>query len=84
VKRAILFFGQLRDAAGASALEAELPDDIADVPALVDWLGRENDQLRMALRRAGVRVAIDKAFAAADAKLAGAREIAFMSPLSGG
>ena len=84
MKRSILFFGQLRDAAGTSALETELPDDIGDVPALVDWLGRENDELRSTLRRAGVRVAIDRVCASPNAKLGEAREIAFMSPLSGG
>jgi molybdopterin converting factor subunit 1 len=84
VKRSILFFGQLRDAAGTSAFEADLPDSVADVPALIDWLGRENDHLRTALRRTGVRVAIDKAFVSRNATLDGAREVAFMSPLSGG
>lgn len=84
MKRSILFFGQVRDVAGASVVEVELPDSIADVPALINWLGRENDHLRAALRRAGVRVALDMTFAPANASLGGAREIAFMSPLSGG
>jgi molybdopterin converting factor small subunit len=84
VKRSILFFGQLRDAAGASVLETVLPESVTDVPALIDWLGRENDPLRTALRRTGVRVALDKAFVSREATLGGAREVAFMSPLSGG
>lgn len=84
MKRSILFFGQLRDAAGTSAIEAELPDDVADVQALIAWLGAGNDRLGAALRQTGVRVAKDKTFASDDAQLGEAREIAFMSPLSGG
>ncbi len=84
MKRSILFFGQLRDAAGTSAIEVELPADVADVPALIAWLEASNDRLGAALRQTGVRVAKDKAFAGAGAQLGEAREIAFMSPLSGG
>ncbi len=84
MKRSILFFGQLRDAAGVAAFETELPSDVATVPALIDWLEQENADLGAALRRTGVRVALDNAFATANASLAGAQEIAFMSPLSGG
>lgn len=84
MKRSILFFGQLRDVAGGPAMETVLPMDVADVPGLISWLGAENEQLGAALRRAGVRVALDKTFAPADARLGDAQEIAFMSPLSGG
>jgi molybdopterin synthase sulfur carrier subunit len=84
MKRSILFFGQVRDVAGAAAIEAELPADVGDVPALIDWLTAGNEHLGAALRAPGVRVAIDWTITPGTAMLHGAREIAFMSPLSGG
>lgn len=84
MKRSILFFGHIGDVAGTSLLETVLPVNICDVPSLIEWLGAANPHLGAALRTKGVRVAIDWTFAPADASLANAREIAFMSPLSGG
>jgi molybdopterin converting factor small subunit len=84
MRRSILFFGRLRDVAGAASIEPSLPAAIADIPSLIDWLSADNAELGAALRRPGVRVAIDQRFATSDAMLESAREIAFMSPLSGG
>lgn len=84
MKRSILLFGPLRDVAGAATIDAAVPTDVRDIPSLIAWLGAENAELASALRAPGVRVAIDQAFASADAELGNAREIAFMSPLSGG
>lgn len=81
----ILFFGRLRDIAGCSRLAASLPagvDTVADVRA---WLALRDPVLGEALQAPGVRVAVDQTFCLADTDAAsGAREIAFMSPLSGG
>jgi sulfur-carrier protein len=78
----VLFFGRLRDLAGASEIEiSEAVHSIDDLKAL---LGRANPALALALNEPSVRVAIDRAFAADDAPLRQAQEIAFMPPLSGG
>ena len=87
MKRSILFFGHLGDVAGTSQMEAELPADVCDVASLIEWLSAHNEHLGAALRAIGVRVALDRTFAPAapaNARLDGAKEIAFMSPLSGG
>ena len=84
MERAILFFGRLRDVAGAARLDAAPPGHVRDVPALIDWLAARDQELGKALRGPGVRVALDKSFVASDAALGETHEIAFMSPLSGG
>lgn len=81
---AILFFGSVRDAAGTALLDATPPPEVRDIPALVDWLAAGNARLGVALRAPGVRVAIDQTFASSTARIESAREVAFMSPLSGG
>lgn len=81
----LLFFGRLRDIAGFAERTVELPatvDSIADLRAL---LSAQDPDLGAAITAPGVRVAVDQAFCLSDATPArGAREIAFMSPLSGG
>lgn len=78
----ILFFGRLRDVAGCTALELEQCG--ADLGALRDLLARDNAALGAALRDQSVRVAVNHEMVAHDASLEGAREIAFLPPLSGG
>ncbi len=78
----VLFFGRLREIAGAQELQCDA--ELADVAALRDWLSARNPELGEALRAPGVRVAREQSFCSFDEPLSGAREIAFMSPLSGG
>lgn len=78
----VLFFGRLRDIAGAS--EIDVADGGGSVAELRALLGAANPALGETLAALEVRVAIDQIMAAADANIEGAREIAFMPPLSGG
>lgn len=79
----VLFFGKLRDIAGQS--ETEIGRAFASIRELRAALGAENPMLAEALAAPGVRVAIDQQMAIGpDAPISGAKEIAFMSPLSGG
>lgn len=80
----ILFFGPIRDAAGYSELSLDLPGEIDSLVRLRAWLAERDPRLGEAIGARGVRVAVDRAFVGADAKLARPGEIAFMSPLSGG
>ncbi len=81
----ILYFGKLRDAAGRASQDAAPPSDIATVGQLIAWIGADRPDLADALSQPSVRVAIDQEIAAGpDAPLAGAGEIAFMPPMSGG
>lgn len=78
----VLFFGRLRDIAGAS--EIDVADGGGSVAELRALLNAENPGLGDALGSPEVRVAIDQIIAGDDASIEGAREIAFMPPLSGG
>ena len=80
----VLFFGRLRDTAGRAEMDCAPPADIATIAGLRAWLGAQDDALGTALAAPGIRVARDQSFCGFDAALAGAREIAFMAPLSGG
>ena len=80
----VLFFGSLRDAAGHSELRLSPPAEINTVGALAAWIARDNPELLLATKKPGMRVARDQDFCSLETPLAGAAEIAFMSPLSGG
>lgn len=80
----ILFFGRLRDAAGASEAAHELPASLRTVADVRAWISAHDPHLGAALAAPGVRVAVDQVFAADDTPACGAGEIAFMAPLSGG
>jgi molybdopterin converting factor small subunit len=81
----ILFFGRLRDAAGGAEFADELPASLATVADVRRWLAEQDPVLGEALRAPGVRVAVDQMFCLNESQDAQeAREIAFMSPLSGG
>ena len=73
------FFGRLRDAIGGE-LEVEVPGDVTDSDALRSWLGREHP----ALLDPSVKMALDDRILAAPTLIEGAREIAFLPPVSGG
>jgi molybdopterin synthase sulfur carrier subunit len=81
----LLFFGRLRDIAGAAQLAETLPAEVATVADVRAWLARRDPILGEAIAAPGVRVAVNQALCLSDADVArGADEIAFMSPLSGG
>lgn len=81
----ILYFAWLRDRAGIGEEEVSPPADVADVAGLVSWLVARGGGPAKALADLDrVRVAVDQEFAGLDAPLAGAREVAFFPPVSGG
>jgi len=73
------FFGRLRDAV-ADELEVEVPPHVEDSEQLRVWLGREHP----ALLDSAVKIALDDRILVAPATLAGASEVAFLPPVSGG
>jgi molybdopterin synthase sulfur carrier subunit len=81
----ILYFGKLRDAAGRSGDDADLPGDVATISELIAWIGAREPELGAMLSAPTVRVAVDREIAAGpQARVSGAGEIAFMPPMSGG
>ena len=81
----LLYFAWVRERIGTGAEEIDLPADVATVTDLLDWLSTRSDAHSAALvDRSRLRVAIDQRFAASDASVAGAGEIAIFPQVTGG
>ena len=81
----LLFFGRLRDVAGESERDLDLPAKLATIADLRAWLGESDAALAEALNARGIHVAIDQVICVrGEGHVRGAAEIAFMPPLSGG
>ena len=81
----ILYFARMRQIIGKSEEEIVLPADITTVSRLIDFLKERDDAYVSAFADSRiVRAAIDQAHAPLDASIAGAREIAFFPPVTGG
>jgi molybdopterin synthase sulfur carrier subunit len=82
----LLYFAWVRERIGLKEEEVELPAGIATVADLVAWLKGRGPGYEYALSEPrAIRIAIDKRHAGDDdAPVAGAREIAFFPPMTGG
>jgi sulfur-carrier protein len=81
----VLYFAWVRERIGKGEEELEPPPEVATVGQLVDWLVRRGDEYAHAFANPKViRAAIDRSHVRPDAKIAGAREIAFFPPMTGG
>ena len=81
----VLYFAWVKEKTGVAAEDIELPANVATVSDLMDWLRTRGPEFENAFRQSGViRAAIDQAHVRPDAPLAGAREIAFFPPVTGG
>ncbi len=79
------YFAWVREKVGTADEVASLPAKIETVADLIDWLKARGENYEAAFARADViRVAIDQTHARSDAKIAGAAEIAFFPPVTGG
>ena len=81
----LIYFAWVRERIGLPEEDVELPPAIATIADLVGWLKTRGEEYDYAFENEGVvRAAIDKVHARPDAPLAGAREIAFFPPMTGG
>ena len=81
----ILYFAWVRERIGASEETVDLPPDVETPRALAACLAGRSPGHRAALSDLSrIRVAIDQEFADLDASIAGAREVAFFPPVTGG
>jgi len=81
----ILYFAWVREKTGKAEEIVDLPADVGTVAELVAWLKSRGPEYAEAFARAEViRAAIDRAHVKPGARLAGAREIAFFPPVTGG
>lgn len=79
------YFAWVREKVGTADEVVSVPSDVSTVAQLVDWLKSRGENYEAAFARADViRVAIDQTHARPDAKIAGASEIAFFPPVTGG
>jgi sulfur-carrier protein len=77
----ILYFAWVRDAVGVAEEAVDIPGDVLTVADLADWLAKHHPILA---DRDRLRVAVDLVMAGFDAPVAGAKEIAFFPPVTGG
>jgi molybdopterin synthase sulfur carrier subunit len=81
----ILYFARIRQIAGRSMEEVEVPASVATVSDLIDFLSKRDDGVAAALaERRTLRAALDQTHVALDAPLGSAREVAFFPPVTGG
>ena len=81
----VRYFAWVRERVGKAEEEINPPPDIATVGELVAWLTRRGEGYAYAFENPKViRSAIDKIHVQANARIEGAREIAFFPPMTGG
>lgn len=81
----VLYFAWLRERIGAGQEVVEPPSDVATARELAAWLAEREPRYEAAFADlAAIRVAIDQEEAELDSSIAGAAEIAFFPPVTGG
>jgi len=81
----ILYFARLRQIIGRGQEDIDVPADVKTVRALIDYLKSRDEGVAVAfadLRT--LKVAINQSHVSLDASLAGATEVAFFPPVTGG
>ena len=81
----IKYFAWVRERIGKTEETIEPPADVRTVDDLIGWLAKRGETYAYAFEKPRViRAAIDHAHVKADAAIAGAHEIAFFPPMTGG
>jgi molybdopterin synthase sulfur carrier subunit len=81
----LLYFAWVRERIGKAQEEVAVPAGVATVAQLVAWLSQRGEEYAHAFENPKIiRAAIDRAHVKPDTAIAGAREIAFFPPMTGG
>jgi molybdopterin synthase sulfur carrier subunit len=81
----LVYFAWVRERVGLSEETVALPEGVATIADLVCWLKSRDEGYEAAFANAAVvRAAIDRHHVKPDAAIAGASEIAFFPPMTGG
>jgi sulfur-carrier protein len=81
----VKYFAWVRERVGLAEETIEPPPDVHTVNDLMGWLARRNEAYAHAFQTPRViRAAIDHAHVKSDTMIAGAREVAFFPPMTGG
>ena len=80
-----LYFAWVRERIGHGEEEIAPPADVRTVGEVISWLkARGENYAEVFANEKAIRVALDRTHVKQDAALAGAREIAFFPPMTGG
>lgn len=81
----LVYFAWVRERVGKSEETVELPEGVETIADLVGWLRSRGPEYMIAFAKPEVvRAAVDHAHVKPGARIAGAREIAFFPPVTGG
>ncbi len=81
----LVYFAWVRERIGRAEEELSPPPEVATIADLLAWLRGRGEGYAYAFEDPGVvRAAIDKVHAKPEAAIAGASEIAFFPPMTGG
>ena len=81
----VRYFAWVRERVGKVEEDLEPPPEVTTVRDLVAWLAGQGEGYAYAFENPGVvRSAIDQHHVRSDARIAGAKEIAFFPPMTGG
>jgi len=81
----IVYFAWVRERVGKAEEELAPPRSVVTIAELIKWLSDRGEEYAHAFENPKViRAAIDRAHVRPDAAIAGAREIAFFPPMTGG
>jgi len=81
----VLYFAWLRQRVGVAEETLEVPPAVDTVAKLIDWLKERDEGYRNAFADLRiVRAAVNQSLVPLDTPLAGAREVAFFPPVTGG
>jgi sulfur-carrier protein len=81
----LLYFAWVRERVGKPEEDIALPASVKTVADLMTWLRSRGEEYAYAFENPKViRAALDRTHVKADTAIAGAREIAFFPPMTGG
>jgi molybdopterin synthase sulfur carrier subunit len=81
----LIYFAWVRERVGKADEEITPPASVATVAELIRWLSGRGEEYAHAFENPKViRTAIDRTHVRPDTAIAGAREIAFFPPMTGG
>jgi molybdopterin synthase sulfur carrier subunit len=81
----VKYFAWVRERVGKAEETIEPPDSVRTVDDLMAWLAKQSEAYAYAFEKPLIiRAAIDHAHVKSDTAIAGAREIAFFPPMTGG
>ena len=81
----LLYFAWVRERVGKGEEVVDPPAGVATVADLMTWLAARGEEYAFAFANPKViRAAIDRTHVKASAPIAGAREVAFFPPMTGG